>query len=244
MTTSKVLRVLCLIVFVFLFRAADSVAQATLPTADMRCLSIEGLRLGCVPSTVHSCVKNKKVDDRESICKYGKNWRGLIMAQSGPIQFYCSSYKTEQVIEQTPEGPITRTVSTCIAYQTPTCDEICTGCWNDYTDRYVGISRGCIICTRKPCPDEPNVTMYCPSMYLDYQLTGEAPRCAAATRCPNIAQDPLGKVHNVIIRTPASCNPPQPPKLPDAVLGGHCPWKDDRRTKTGCEPIDPDNVNP
>lgn len=212
------------------------------------CMVLEGINLGCVSSVDHSCRMNKKVDEPRSRCSYvgspGVQWR-----VEGPISFVCESW-TQTIIHHprvcngevcvTPPPTIT---STCVRYQPPICEETCIKCFNEVVEVPAGRSRGCIVCTRPKCQDEPDVSSACPPTYNGL-VNHLAQKCSADIRCPTSAVDPNGVTHPVTVRRgtcPPAVMPPIPPDPPEPQ---HCPWKVDERSRTGCEPISPDNRNP
>jgi hypothetical protein len=218
--------------------------------AQNNCVMLEGLNLGCVSSIDHSCFMNKKVDKPSEPCRYvgspATQWR-----VEGPISFNCKSSRN---IRECPpqvcnsdgctQPPCTER-SECLEYFRPICDETCVKCFNDVINVNVGVSRGCIICTRRPCPDEEPAMarVKCPPRYNNL-VNNAGQKCSSDSRCPETATDPLGVVHPVEIRR-GTCPPPEMPEAPrEEEDPKHCPWKVDQRTATGCERIKCDNQNP
>lgn len=216
-------------------------------SAQNNCLLLEGLNLGCVSSVDHSCFRNKMVDNPKASCQYvgdpATSWR-----VEGPIAFHCKSSTNTTVCppkQCNPDGCVTPpcvTTSECTEYQPPLCQETCVGCFNQVVTVKAGIEKGCIVCTRPYCADEPPASVLCPATYNGL-VHSPADKCAADSRCPTTATDPLGKVHPVTI----SRNTCPTPTMPNPVVNPppkDCPWKVDKRTATGCEAIEPDNQNP
>jgi len=166
-----------------------------------------------------------------------------------PISFKCKSYKNTETCVQNPSGPdaggtTCTTTSECVEYLPPSCDETCIPCFNQVVENNVGISKGCIVCTRPECPDEieARLATQCP-IYFEGMPLGMGDKCSTSQRCPKQAVNPkTGALTDVTIRT-TSCQPPELPK-PKEFTVRDCPWKVDKRSQTGCEPIDPDNRNP
>lgn len=215
--------------------------------AQSGCIQLEGLNLGCVSSVDHSCYMNKKIDRPNDPCHYvgspANAWR-----VEGPIAFHCKS--SRQTTTCPPKvcnadgcvQPPCTTTSECIEYFPPSCQETCTVCFNEEVTINAGISKGCIVCTRKPCADEPLVETLCPTTYNGLVLHGSQ-KCSSDSHCPTTATDPLGVVHTVNINKGA-CPEAKMPEIPPPPNPKDCPWKVDKRTATGCEAIDPDNRNP
>lgn len=217
------------------FFANKTVAEV----GGLNCIQIEGLNLGCVSSVDHSCKMNKASDSKTAECAYGGGWKSRWRVE-GPIQFNCKSYKTTTTEEMIPAKGCGVPGDTCFAahiervthsecqdYQPPVCAESCVGCYEDVQTFPIGISRGCVICTRQSCGDEPAGSRYCPER-PPLAALGLAKKCSSNERCPTTAIDPLGKSHTVIIKS--ACNPGSPPPATAGVLGKHCPWKTDQRT--------------
>lgn len=216
--------------------------------AQNSCVMLEGLNLGCVSSVDHSCVLNKKVDETKSPCRYvgspDVQWR-----VEAPIAFHCKS--SRQTVTCYPQvcnadgcvSPPCTTASECTEYQPPSCAETCIKCFQEVVNVNVGLAKGCIVCTRKSCADEPPVVPICPATYNGLvHYSGE--KCSSDSKCPTTAVDPLGKTHPVTIykgSCPSGEMPQPPPPIPPPM---DCPWKVDQRTATGCERIKCDNRNP
>lgn len=217
--------------------------------AQNSCIKLEGLNLGCVSSIDHGCFRNKKVDERTSPCRYvsapNTMWR-----VEAPVSFKCKSSSETRICppEQcNADGcikPACIVKSECVEYFPPTCDEQCVACFDQVVIVNVGISKGCIVCTRNPCSDEiPALARtFCPSKYNN-MINSPAQQCSTDQRCPTTAVDPNGQSHEVIVRR-GTCPPPQMPPEPTPEMPLDCPWKVDERTQTGCERIRCDNQNP
>lgn len=218
--------------------------------AQSNCIKLEGLNLGCVSSIDHSCFLNKKVDEKNSPCRYvsepSTQWR-----VEAPISFKCKSATSTTVCPPrvcNPDGcvqPPCTTTSECTEYQPPSCDETCVKCFSNVVNANVGISKGCIICTREMCPDERDkiATAKCPTKYNN-MILHNGDKCSSDSRCPTTAVDPLGQTHTVIINR-NTCPPPiMPEEPPEPPNPKDCPWKVDQRSSTGCERIQCSNQNP
>ncbi len=215
--------------------------------AQNTCLLLEGLNLGCVSSVDHSCFINKKVDNPKAPCSFvgspATSWR-----VEGPIAFHCKSSRETKIcpplvcnLDGCVQPPCVIT-SECSEYQPPSCQETCVSCFNEVVTINGGLQKGCIVCTRKYCADEPMALTVCPQTYNGLvNYPGE--KCSADNHCPATATDPLGKTHPVAI-TKNTCPTPNMPEPPPVLVPKDCPWKADKRSATGCEPIDPDNQNP
>lgn len=222
--------------------------------AQSGCIELEGLNLGCVSSVDHGCFRNVSVNKPDAACTYVAD-PGAMYRVEGPVAWACKSHRnTETCTEQvTPDGVkrICTTSSQCVEYYPPSCSEACRPCFNRVETAGIGLERGCFICTRKPCADEPLAQKACPPTYNDMVL-GSSQKCSGDERCPTTAIDPLGNSHSVTVRRPTECKPPDmPPKPPVSPAPLWCPWKVDKRSRAsegkpagGCEPIDPDNRNP
>lgn len=229
-------------ILTLLFNLNLNIAQA-----QNNCLLLEGLNLGCVSSVDHSCYLNKKVDDPKATCQYvgspNTAWR-----VEGPIAFACKSSRNTRIcppqvcnLDGCVQPPCV-TTSECIEYQPPSCQETCVACFDEVVSINAGIKKGCIICTRKACADEPPAVVVCPSTYNGL-VNATAEKCSADSRCPANATDPLGVTHPVTINR-NTCPPKTMPQPPAQPVPKDCPWKVDKRSETGCEPIDADNMNP
>lgn len=245
------------VLFLFVIFSSEAFAQNS-----SRCIRLENLEIGCVPSVDHSCYMNKAVD-KVSSCKYVGS-PGTSIRAEGPIAWNCASSTNTRTCTQVcnddscEERCVTRSV--CTVYQSPVCQETCVQCFNQVVVANVGINRGCIVCTRALCADEypRQARTVCPPVYNGMpKANGET--CAASTRCPTTAIDPNGVSHTVTVNGPGNCQPqplPEPPpELPEPLL---CPWKVDERTggrpprangptdpgdPGNCEPIRPANSN-
>jgi len=215
--------------------------------ADKSCLEIEGLKLGCVTSVDHSCYRNVAIPLRKISCKYTADPSTAYRAE-GAVAFNCKSSKTVKVCEKDTGngdqiGEKCTTRSECLEFYPPTCKEECVPCFEKIVSADVGWSAGCIICTRKPCPDEEPFlsTNTCP-YYLDSNADPEKRltlnsglECSSMLRCPSTAIVPSGpkqgEVVSVVINR-GSCEKPKMPKYPeDNKLQNPklCLWKDDER---------------
>lgn len=210
----------------------------------LNCIQIEGLNLGCVSSVDHVCKMNKS-SDLKIDCAYGAGWASRWRVE-GPIAFACKSYKITTIEEKIPAkgccpGMACVPGDTCVAahvnkvtssecesYQPPSCAESCVGCYEDVQTFNVGISRGCTICTRQACADEPPASAYCPA-HPPMVFLGQAKKCSTDERCPATAIDPLGNIHTVIKKSSCNIGPAPTPPSP-GVIGKYCPWKLDSRT--------------
>lgn len=203
--------------------------------------------MGCVSSVDHSCFKNKMVNNPKATCQYvgspGTSWR-----VEGPIAFHCKSSRDTTVCppkQCNPDGcvqPPCVTSSECIEYQPPSCQETCVACFNDVVSVNAGLEKGCIVCTRPYCADEPPASTICPPTYNGL-VNYIAEKCSTDQHCPATATDPLGVTQPVTI-TRNTCPEPKMPEPQTPPAPKDCPWKVDKRSQTGCEPIDPDNQNP
>ncbi|MCC2677818.1 MAG: hypothetical protein K0R29_394 [Pseudobdellovibrio sp.] len=217
--------------------------------AQSSCIKLENLSLGCVSSIDHSCFRNKKLDESMQPCRYVAEPNTMWRVEA-PISFHCKS--SESTTSCTPEvcngdkctPPICVTKSECVEYFPPTCDEQCVTCFDQVVLVNVGVTKGCIICTRNECPDEvpARAKTFCPSKYNN-MINSPAQKCSTESRCPTTAVDNLGRNHEVIIRR-GTCPPPQMPPEPTPEQPIDCPWKVDERTENGCERIRCDNQNP
>lgn len=211
--------------------------------AGVDCIQIEGLNLGCVSSIDHTCKMNRATD-KIGDCTYGGGWAARYRVE-GPISFRCKStrnWTTEEIIppsgccgqpgcdQCTPERKVIIQHSECTEYYPPSCSEACVGCYENVQTLANGITRGCVICTRTYCGDEPRAETYCPAIE-GKTLLGGGKKCSSDERCPTTAVDPLGKSHPVTVSGPSKCDPgpepipPEPGKIPS-----YCPWKSDKRT--------------
>lgn len=256
----------------FIFASLLNVANvAFAEVGGLNCIQIEGLNLGCVSSVDHSCKMNRAADSKVD-CAYGGGWASRYRVE-GPIQFNCKSYKNTTTTENvpargccpgmacvpgdtcSPARTVTTTHSECLQYEDPVCAESCVGCFENVQTFPVGISRGCIVCTRQSCGDEPPAQISCPDV-PGLTLLGSAKKCSGDERCPTTAVDPLGQSHGVRINTSCNAGPAPSPSAPGAI-GKYCPWKSDQRTggsatadegipaSSGkCECITEDNWNP
>lgn len=220
--------------------------------AQNYCLLLEGLNIGCVPSVDHTCKRNKMVDNKNALCNYVGD-PGTSYRVEGPIKWSCETAVTTttetEVCDADGCKKVRVTTSTCTKYYPPLCNEECVPCFNQVVSAAIGHEKGCIVCTRAYCPDEPGAQTSCPSSNNGLPL-GSGEKCTTPQRCPTSAVDPLGNTHPVTVTT-GNCSPPQLPQPPPPTVLKDCPWKVDKRsggTTTnpagGCEPIDPDNQNP
>ncbi len=211
-------------------------------TGGLDCIQLEGLNLGCVSSVDHSCKMNKATDMKVD-CAYGDTWRARFRVE-GPIQWNCKSYETTFTPEvipakgcpvgcdtYTPETTKLIPHSVCEKWEDPVCAESCVGCYENVLTSPVGTERGCTICTRQRCADEPLSQISCPPGPNGMNLLGAAKKCSTDERCPKTAVDNKQILHNVIIKGPTSCEPgPAPPPASPMAIGKYCPWKTDQRT--------------
>lgn len=215
--------------------------------ADKNCLEIEGLKLGCVTAVDHSCYRNVAVPVKKFNCQYAADPSTAFRAE-GPVAFNCKSSKVVKVCEKDigngdQTGEKCTTKSECLEFYPPTCKETCVPCFEKVVNSDVGLSAGCIICTRKPCPDEqPYLSNNTCPYYLDSNPIAEkrltlinAQECSNMQRCPTTAIVPSGpkqgEVVSVVI-SKDSCEKPKMPKYPeDNKLQNPrlCLWKEDER---------------
>ncbi len=164
-----------LILFFFLFGSEITLAQSS-----QKCISLEGIHLGCVPSENHACirlvVKNKEEITPDNptgsstgnpfTCQYIK----IIQTerrnpQTGPLPLNCQSWKPGFNPNAGGETGIDRN-SMCDIFSQPVCDEVCKLCVPELKTANVDtIEKGCEIlsdgsgsCTgdcRNRCSDEP-----------------------------------------------------------------------------------------
>jgi hypothetical protein len=207
-----------------------------------QCISLEGLQIGCVASFDHTCSRNVMIDRDDAPCYYvGKP--ATFLRVEAPIAWRCKSSRETRVCRPSgasgeSSGEICTTHSECLEYYPPSCDEECVPCFETVVQKQTGLSRGCLVCTREYCPDEPEVTTACAPTFGDL-VAGTGTRCSSGSRCPTTAIDPLGKSHTVKVRSARGCEPPQLPEPKDIPRPQHCPWTVDTRSATGCEPIPP-----
>lgn len=218
--------------------------------ADSGCLEIEGINIGCVSSVDHSCFINKAVDMKNSTCYYVGS-PSTMMRTEGPIAWSCKSSKNTTVCSENKgngdqSGTSCHTVSECLEYSPPICNETCVSCFDQIVAENVGVTKGCIICTRKPCADEVDrlSKSSCPLYNSAGMPLGNGIKCSAGSRCPKSATPPNGGAPMAVTVNTGSCGPaelPKPQATPTPLL---CPWKVDTRSDAGCEPIAPENKNP
>jgi len=210
---------------------------------NINCLEIEGVNIGCTTAQAHSCYLNKKVEG-EAVCRYAANYSTYYRVE-GIIDFQCKSWDNKSVTNTVCNADgcqtTTTTTKTCTQYLPPVCNEECIGCFDNLVKANIGVSRGCIVCTREYCSDEPVASVYCPKTYQGMKRT-RLMQCGTPSRCPATATDPLGAQHNVRIVS-GQC-PEEPIENFSETMPQHCPWKVDKRSATGCEPIEEDNRNP
>lgn len=213
---------------------------------SLNCLQLENINIGCVSSIDHSCKRNLAIDDPKAACTYVGE-PSVSYRVEGPISFVCKSYKNTQICDggsgnNDQTGTNCRTVSECLEYFPPTCKLQCVPCFNRVETHQIGTTRGCIVCTRKPCPDE-KIRTTCPTSY-DGMPLGPNAKCSSNQVCPETKlNEKTGTTHAVTV-IKGVCEPPelpiiQPPMPPPEL----CVWKVDKRSSTGCEPIEPDNQN-
>ncbi len=222
-------------------------SNAQAPASNGKCIRLEQIEIGCVPSTIHVCFVNKNVNSPAQ-CDYVANYATHWKAMDGPIDWKCASawvYEPDRD-PRTPEGSqFSRTPKkTCPVYENPTCAEVCEGCWNEQISPLVGVSAGCIICTRPKCNDEPEPTMTCPltNQGKRWVAAYEAkyPKCGTPRRCLDREVDPNGISRPVTKIQVGDC-PKEPKETNPIVTPSYCPWIADERTEFGCEPIKPAN---
>lgn len=232
------------LILVFLLQLGGLQFVFAQASGNFNCLQLEGIHIGCVSSVDHGCFRNRAVDNPKAQCNY-VGGPSTSLRVEGPIAFHCKSSTSTKVCTKNTgtdsKGETCVTTSECVEYQPPSCQETCVPCYDQVVAANIGLERGCIVCTRKYCGDEPPAELACPPSY-NGMPNGIGQKCSSPQHCPTTAIDPLGHSHPVTITT-GSCNPPQ---LPPPATGApkYCPWKVDKRTHDGCEPIDPDNVNP
>ncbi len=220
--------------------------------ADQGCIELEGINLGCVSSIDHSCYLNKAVDKTGEPCRYVAEPKTMYRVE-GPIAWNCKSSRNTTICEETggngeQSGTNCRTVSECLEYYPPSCTETCTSCFGRIVTENIGISRGCLICTREPCADEKPrlVKSTCP--YYNSQgmpYVGSPMTCSGESRCPSTAIPPNGGAPMEVRVNTRTCPAPELPKLPTTPppMPQLCIWKVDKRSATGCEPIEESNRN-
>jgi hypothetical protein len=182
--------------------------------ADTSCIILEGISIGCVPSTDHMCNLNKNPENdgiKAGTCHYFPKgafdpppasdpyFDTITSAGAGPIKFNCQTAAPGAAcgggeVGNCPDGE-------CAIYFQPTCSEGCTWCIKDEKTEQ-GLAKGCINCTRGYCPDEPQPTVSCPSNPigsdgkpdLNYLIPDQKyPRCSANNACPRALRAPGGK---------------------------------------------------
>src|SRR5690349_5165683 len=68
---------------------SSSLSFADDPGASVKCLELEGMKLGCVPAPVHACYMNKNAAQKGTPCNYGGGFGSQYEAESGAIQYHC-----------------------------------------------------------------------------------------------------------------------------------------------------------
>lgn len=214
------------------------------------CIELEGINIGCVSSVDHGCFMNKAVNKNNDPCHYVGSPNTMYRV-AGPIAWSCKSSKNTTVCSEDKgngdkSGTTCVTSSECVEYFQPSCSEQCVPCFDNVVTENTGTSKGCIICNRKPCADElPRLTKTtCPHRNSTGMPLGSGDKCSSDTRCPKTAIPPNGGAPMDVIIRKGQCSPPKlpdPPIRPEPLL---CTWKVDKRSATGCEPIEPDNRNP
>ncbi|HPI41414.1 MAG TPA: hypothetical protein PLJ21_11460, partial [Pseudobdellovibrionaceae bacterium] len=214
------------------------------------CLELEGINLGCVSSIDHTCTRNIAVNSPNTACHYVGD-PNVSYRVEGPIAFNCKSSKNTTVCKKNEgngdqAGETCVTHSECYEYFPPTCRETCIPCFDTIVTEKIGVSKGCLICTRKPCADEKERLLIstCPIQNSLGMPLGPNNKCSSNSLCPKSATPPNGGPEMPVTIIKGSCEPPKlpinvnqpPPKL--------CIWKVDKRSATGCEPIEPENLNP
>lgn len=199
----------------------------------INCLKLENIEIGCVPSIDHTCRRNNSVDKPNVPCQYVAR-PGAFLRVEGPIAWKCKSEKVDRTCNQVCNSDgcqeVCTTTSECLEYYPPICDEECVDCFEEVTTQNVGVSRGCIICTRLPCEDErPRLAATsCPAKF-NGMIHHDGQKCSSDRRCDDTAVDPNGVTHQVTGRRP-TCQPKPMPPEPREGDPLNCPWKIDERT--------------
>lgn len=236
-------------------------------TGSTTCIKLEGVSIGCVPSTDHPCFRNVNPEasgNDGGKCIYYPEGAFLpppdsdpyfgqtIASQYGPIAWRCQTWEAGSTCP--PGGDVTTCPSSkCLVYERPVCRNTCTWCIRD-TKETRSQSKGCLVCTRPYCDDEPIITGFCPlnptnpdgTVDLTYSLprTG-MPKCPSNTppTCDQFARPPTsGSTCDGPMNDQGECevdirNDDCPPrrkieKVDNVVIPESCPWINDERTYT------------
>lgn len=211
------------------------------------CIELEGINIGCVSSVDHSCKKNVAVDNKNAPCNFVGSPNVMYRVEA-PISWRCKSSRNVEVCTDKPgnndqSGRDCRTHSECIEYFPPTCQETCVPCFDVVVTENSGEQKGCIVCTRKKCPDEPDAQTVCPAFSSQGLPRGPGNKCSSSQSCPTTAIPPTGGPAMDVIVNRGNCQPPKLPEPQGLPSPQACPWKIDNRSVDGCEPIEESNRN-